>query len=163
MTDYTYVGQELEHFSRAKNWKSYFRSHIDPYLGDEVLEVGAGIGGTTRLLNRRMHRRWVCLEPDGQLAFRLREGQAVEPLGTADCQVVVGSLASQLHGQQFDSILYIDVLEHIEADREELQRASALLKPDGFLIVLSPSHQWLFTDFDRAVGHWRRYSRSTLA
>ena len=63
----------------------------------------------------------------------------------------------------FDSILYIDVLEHIEDDRGELSRAAALLRPRGFLVVLSPAHPRLFSEFDAAIGHHRRYTRSTLA
>jgi hypothetical protein len=69
---------------------------------------------------------------------------------------VVDSHADQLHGQQFDSIIYIDVLEHIDADRDELERAANALQPGGFLVVLAPSHQWLYTALDKALGHYRR-------
>jgi 2-polyprenyl-3-methyl-5-hydroxy-6-metoxy-1,4-benzoquinol methylase len=157
MSDYAYVGEELDLFSGATNWKAYFRSHLDRYLGDEVLEVGAGIGGTTQLLNQPKRKRWVCLEPDPRLATRLKAR-----LADSTCEIVVGSLAGELAGQQFDSILYVDVLEHIASDREELHRAAIHLRSNGFLIVLSPSHQWLYTEFDRAIGHCRRYTRATL-
>ena len=46
-TDFTYVGTELDLFARATNWKAYLRRQITPYLGQEVLEIGAGLGGTT--------------------------------------------------------------------------------------------------------------------
>jgi hypothetical protein len=161
MSDYAYVGGELDLFASAINWKTYFRSHLDPYLGDEVLEVGAGIGGTTQLLNQPKRKRWVCLEPDAALATRLKERLAADP-SAIHCQIVVGSLGRELPGQLFDSVIYIDVLEHIAADREELRRAASHLRSRGFLIVLSPSHQWLYTNFDRAIGHCRRYSRATL-
>ncbi len=65
-------------------------------------------------------------------------------------------------GQQFDTIIYIDVLEHIEDDRAELERAAALLRPGGHVIILSPAHQNLYTPFDKAIGHFRRYNRSML-
>ena len=68
---FTYVGSELDLFSEAKNWKSYFRDQLSPYLGEDVLEVGAGLGGTTRVLCRGDERHWVCLEPDASLAARL--------------------------------------------------------------------------------------------
>ena len=64
--------------------------------------------------------------------------------------------------ERFDTILYIDVLEHIERDREELEQATEFLNPDGHLIILAPAHQWLFSPFDTAVGHFRRYSRRSL-
>ena len=162
MTDpYHYVGAELDLFAAAVRWKAYFRRRIAPYLGNEVLEVGAGLGGTTHALCRGTESRWVCLEPDPQLAARLQQEQAAERL-PAVCEVVVGTLDDQLATDQFDSVLYMDVLEHIEADRAELNQAAQRVKPGGYLVVLSPAHQWLFSPFDRSIGHCRRYSRSTL-
>ncbi|MDE3201696.1 MAG: hypothetical protein KGN79_12330 [Acidobacteriota bacterium] len=54
------------------------------------------------------------------------------------------------------------MLEHIEHDRDELERAASHLKPDGRVIVLSPAHQSLYTPFDKAIGHFRRYNRASL-
>jgi 2-polyprenyl-3-methyl-5-hydroxy-6-metoxy-1,4-benzoquinol methylase len=161
MSDYAYAGKELDVFSRATNWKAYFRSHLDRYLGDEVLEVGAGIGSTTRLLHQRKRKRWVCLEPDPGLAARLKDRLVADSV-PARCEIVIGSLQDHLTKELFDSVIYIDVLEHIESDRDELQRAVRHLRPGGFLIVLSPAHQWLYTNFDREIGHYRRYSRAML-
>ena len=64
--------------------------------------------------------------------------------------------------QFFDSILYIDVLEHIRNDKKEVIKASQHLKANGNLVILGPAHQWLFTPFDAAIGHYRRYSKPTL-
>jgi hypothetical protein len=58
--------------------------------------------------------------------------------------------------------LYIDVLEHITDHKDELTRVAKHLLPGGRIIVLSPAHQWLFTPFDQAVGHVRRYNRASL-
>lgn len=158
---YTYVGSELELFAAAINWKSYVRRQISPYLGRDVLEVGAGRGGTTRVLCDGRADRWVCLEPDAALAGRL--------LATIDdgelpgcCRMRVGTLADLEAREEFDTILYMDVIEHIAEDRAELERAAARLRPGGHLIVLSPAHQWLFTPFDAAIGHYRRYAKRTL-
>src|SRR5262249_9818557 len=57
---------------------------------------------------------------------------------------------------------YIDVLEHIEDDRGEVARAAAHLVPGGRLVVLSPAHAWLYSDFDAAIGHFRRYDGKSL-
>jgi len=62
----------------------------------------------------------------------------------------------------YDTVLYIDVLEHIERDRDELERATKHLVPGGHLVVVAPAHQWLFSPFDAAIGHFRRYSRRSL-
>ncbi len=160
MTDYTYIGSELSLFAMARNWKSYFRSHLVPYLrGAEVLEVGAGIGANTRLLAGTGFQRWVCLEPDRQLAARLKAD-----LPAVDrTELVIGRLADLDSSRRFDAILYLDVLEHIPDDHAELGLATERLKTRGTLIVLAPAHQWLFTPFDEAVGHCRRYTKASLA
>ena len=157
-----YVGEELELFAEAENWKSYLAHLISPRLGARVLEVGAGLGATTRALCRRAHDQWVCLEPDARLAARCGALVASGEL-PAFCRVVAGTLADLPPAERFDSILYVDVLEHIPDDRAELAAAAAHLEAGGNLTVLSPAHQWLFTPFDAAIGHCRRYSRSALA
>jgi hypothetical protein len=58
----------------------------------------------------------------------------------------------------FDSILYIDVLEHIEEDRVELERAARRLRERGSIVVLSPAHPFLYSAFDKSIGHVRRYN-----
>ena len=158
---YHYVGDELDLFAAATRWKAYFRRQISPYLGARVLEVGAGLGGTTRALCRGTEARWVCLEPDPALASRLESERAAGRLPGA-CEIVVGTLDDQLADDRFDSVLYMDVLEHIDDDRAELIQASQRVAPGGYLVVLSPAHQWLFTPFDRSIGHCRRYSRGSL-
>lgn len=158
MTDFAYVGSELDLFAQAVTWKAYFRRHLLPYLHGDVLEVGAGIAATTRLLCDGTQSRWVCLEPDRSLVARMGEGEALPPV----CQVVTGTIIELPPAEQFDTILYVDVLEHIEDDRGELIQAVAHLKPGGVVVVLSPAWQWLFTPFDQAIGHYRRYSKATL-
>jgi SAM-dependent methyltransferase len=66
-------------------------------------------------------------------------------------------------GEMFDSIVCIDVLEHIENDAEEIGFAFRRLRPDGHLIVLSPAHQFLYSQFDAAVAHFRRYNKKSLS
>ena len=93
----------------------------------------------------------MCLEPDPLLTQQLAAK-------TKNAEVLCGTL-KDVHGSQFDTILYIDVLEHIEHDRQELEDAAKLLRPGGRVIVLAPAHQSLFTPFDAAIGHFRRYDR----
>lgn len=159
MTDFAYVGGELELFAGATTWKSYVRSHVRSFLSGDILEVGAGIGAATAAFNDGTPRRWVCLEPDRALAERIKAGLASK---LTNCEVVAGSLADLSPAERFDCILYMDVLEHIEADDAEVARAAAHLKRDGVLVILSPALPWLFTPFDAAIGHFRRYSKSSL-
>src|SRR6266481_6235923 len=125
MADFAYVGSELDLFAGATTWKSYVRSQLRSYLSGDILEVGAGIGAATATFNDGTQRRWVCLEPDRALAARIKPSLPPE---LTNCEVVVGTLADLGPKEQFDGILYMDVLEHIEADAAELQRAAAHLK-----------------------------------
>ena len=162
---FAYVGGELELFAKAANWKAYYGAQLRPFIGSKVLEVGAGIGATTRVLCRsEAMADWLCLEPDpamaGQIAAAI--GQGGLPAG---CRVEAGTVGDLLaRGQEgcYDSVIYIDVLEHIADDRAELAAAWRLLGPGGYLVVLSPAFSWLYTPFDKAVGHFRRYHRAGL-
>jgi 2-polyprenyl-3-methyl-5-hydroxy-6-metoxy-1,4-benzoquinol methylase len=160
-SEFHYVGEELDLFSQAKNWKSYWSSFILPFVGSEVLDVGAGTGATAKLLATSGQKRWLCLEPDPSLASRIEDTVRSGRL-PATCTVRVGTIQDLEVGQSFDTIIYADVLEHIADDRKELEMASARLRPGGHLIVLSPSIQWLYSPFDKALGHFRRYSKATL-
>jgi SAM-dependent methyltransferase len=159
---YHYVGGELDLFAKATNWKRYFSSKIARFVRGDVLEVGAGIGETTRHLCDGRQRSWVCLEPDPDLAERLESSLELDPLIPRPT-VEVGTLATIDADRRFDAILYIDVLEHIEDDHAELERANAHLNHGGAIVVLSPAFSMAFSELDRAFGHWRRYTRTSLA
>jgi SAM-dependent methyltransferase len=155
MSEFRYVGSELELFSAVHNWKSYWSGQIAPFVSGDVLEVGAGIGANTAYLSQAHSHRWVCLEPDPQLVEQLSANVG------ETCEVACGTVHT-LQGQEFDTILYIDVLEHIEDDRKELEAAAAILRTGGHVVVLAPAHQRLYTPFDEAIGHFRRYDHAML-
>ncbi len=150
---YQYAGFELAIFEKALHWKRYWSSLIAPYVSGHVLEVGAGIGANTEALTQLLHQSCTSLEPDAALAAQIR-------IRGPRHRKLIGTLADV--DESFDTILYIDVLEHIEDDRAELMQAAAHLKPGGHVIALSPAHAALYTSFDKAIGHFRRYSKESL-
>ena len=160
--DFEYIGDELELFRHAHNWKKYYGEMIKPFFGANVLEVGAGIGATTEFLFSADVRRWVCLEPDEKMAAviaaKIESGELPDR-----CEAVSLSVSGLSPDEKFDSILYIDVLEHIDDDTREIEAATRHLRAGGHLIVMSPAHQFLYTPFDRAIGHFRRYNKRTLS
>ena len=162
MNTNAYIGTELELFARATNWKRYFAGRIVPELGQRVLEVGAGLAETTRWLCDGSQTNWLCLEPDTALFAEIQS--RIDTGGLPACCSARNGTLSILDdpAAQFDSILYIDVLEHIENDRTELQHAARLLRAGGKIIVLAPAHNFLYTPFDRQIGHFRRYNRKQL-
>ncbi len=156
-----YVGTELDLFQGATNWKRYWSSRIRPYLGPRVLEVGAGLGANAPFLITPAQLKWHFLEPDLQLHAQI-EAKRAAGLLPAGCTTQAGSIDDVPSERQFDTILYIDVMEHIKADVVEFAKAAERLANGGHLVVLSPAHQALFSPFDATIGHHRRYSRTTL-
>lgn len=156
-----YIGDELSLFENAKNWKSYWSSFLLPYLKGDVLEVGAGLGGTTQVLTTQPVASWTCLEPDAALVEELKNKINSGLIGD-HTKVITGVLSDIEPDRLFDCIMYIDVIEHIEGDKAELENASQHLKPGGTLFVLVPAHQWLYSPFDKAIGHYRRYNKAML-
>lgn len=156
-----YVGCELEVFAHAIHWKKYWSSLIRTHVRGDVLEAGAGMGTNTPFLKSSQATSWTCLEPDPLLAAQMREKFAMI-VDLRDSNIQIGDTETVIGTAKFDAILYIDVLEHIPDDKAELQRASRLLRPRGSLVVLSPAYSWLYTPFDRAIGHLRRYRKKTL-
>lgn len=157
-----YIGNELELFKHAHNWKKYYAKFIEGYLKNDVLEVGAGIGETTYSLCDGTQNSWVCVEPDVQLTKELKIKKENGYLPSF-IEIITGTLDGMDSSRKFDAIIYIDVIEHIENDSEELKKAAYFLKPNGHLIILVPAHNYLFSKFDKSIGHYRRYDKDMLA
>lgn len=157
-----YIGNELELFKHAHNWKDYYAGFFRKLLKGDVLEVGAGIGETTHSLCDGTQRSWLCLEPDAELVKEIvqkkQSGYIPEFI-----EIITNTIDGIAPERKFDAIIYIDVIEHIEHDAEELQKAGGRLKPGGHLIVLVPAHNYLFSAFDKSIGHFRRYNKKMLA
>lgn len=157
---YSYEGGELPVFAEATTWKRYVAAEVAPFLRGRVLEVGAGLGWTTLALWRDSILSWTALEPDAGLADQAAARYATSSLTRVSVRTC--KLSDLGASECFDTILYIDVLEHILDDVGEMRRASAHLASGGHLVVLAPAHQWLYSPFDAAIGHHRRYSASML-
>jgi len=158
---FAYSGDELELFGNAINWKTYWSNFVRPFVGKTVLDVGAGIGSTAELFVATNIESWLCIDPDSShcdsIKHKINVGLLPDVISVKTC-TSIDLDASEV----FDTILYIDVLEHIEDDAKELNVAASLLSKGGHLIVISPAHQWLYSPFDEKIGHFRRYSKSSL-
>jgi len=163
MDNFKYSGTELDLFEHATNWKKYWSSKIANSIKGNVLEVGAGTGSNTLLLfsNKKVDK-WVSLEPDTILCnqAKSRIGSVTDSTKVEFLSCYTSALAPN---EKYNSILYIDVLEHIENDYDELLTASRHLHEDGTIIILSPAHNFLFSPFDKAIGHYRRYNKKSLS
>lgn len=154
-----YVGTELELFQHAKHWKRYWTSTVKFAVCGHVLDVGCGLGVNARYVCNDRITGYTFLEPDARLLARVQ--QYAPPTSTIAQHTIHGT-TKDLKGEQFDTLLYIDVLEHLEDAVGELQRARDLLRVGGHLIIVVPAFMFLYSPFDKAVGHYRRYDRRML-
>ena len=160
---FKYIGTELDLFASAINWKAYIRHEIGRYVKGHVLEVGAGVGETTKALIGRQNESWTCLEPDHELAERITSTLEKDACCKSNMpDIIVGDIDHPACNRKYDTILYIDVLEHIKEDETEIQKAAWKLNAKGCLIVLAPAHQFLYSAFDSMIGHYRRYNKKHL-
>jgi len=157
-----YQGTELELFADAVNWKTYWSKTLQHYVAGTVIEVGAGIGGSTKYICAHPGvDHCICLEPDPNFAAHL-SNMVVTGLLPNYCEIRCNILSDLPSNVQANAIFYTDVLEHIEKDEEEIAAAATHLTTGGRLIVLSPAFSWLYSPFDKSVGHHRRYSRKDV-
>jgi SAM-dependent methyltransferase len=158
-TEIIYESSDLEIFAKATNWKKYWADKLRPQISGQVVEVGAGVGTSTKYLCTQEYPHWLCLDPDPshvtQLTRLIESGEL-----PGFCEAKGGVLADLASDFRADTILYVDVLEHIEEDEGEIKLAASHLRPGGHIVVLSPAFRFLYSPFDKTVGHYRRYEKS---
>lgn len=124
-----------------------------------VLDLGCGSGALTAELLR------AGLDVTSQdVSARMVElcRAHLEALGLSGERVRVGGAADIPERHAFDAIIALDVIEHIEDDREALEQIRAALAPSGRLILTVPALSALYGPRDVEVGHYRRYDRAAL-
>jgi SAM-dependent methyltransferase len=145
--------------SIAVNYHRWIVDEFEPYLGRRVAEVGAGSGSVSRLLLEKRITNLVAFEPSRNM-YPLLEALL---RGDGRAKAVNDVFTAGAVGESFDSIVYINVLEHIEDDQMELATAREALRPGGRVLLFAPALSWLFSDLDRRIGHFRRYSKKSLS
>jgi SAM-dependent methyltransferase len=130
---------------------------IAPCLSGDILEVGCGTGTFTALMALAGHRvTAVDINPSYVEKAKTR-------LAAQDRVTVLAGDATQMSwSSRFDTVVLLDVLEHIEDDVGFLRRLAACLAPGGRLVVKVPAGEWLYSPLDSAIGHFRRYSKKSL-
>ena len=152
MKQIQYEGFELEHFDSAKNFRKYQYQLIKPYLKGTFLEVGAGSGGLVHFY-KNILKDITLTEPDQRL-FKILKKKFKKNKKKIE---VKNKLIKNLK-KKYDVIIYFDVLEHLKNDLNEVKEAKKKLKKNGYLIFSVPAFQIFYNDFDRKVGHFKRYN-----
>jgi SAM-dependent methyltransferase len=148
------MAESLDRMADAANYNEWLLRRAQPFLGSRVLDVGAGVGTLTELV--QPGRTVVAVEPDPEFVPLLRQRFA----GRSNVRVVEADAAAlDTIPESFDSVICFNVLEHISDDESALRHFRERLVPGGHLLLLVPAHQALFGAIDASVGHERRYSR----
>ena len=144
-----YPGKELEIFDKANIWRKYVYVLVKKFINETILEVGAGIGSfTNNYKNKFSNITLTELDPKNLLELKAKFKSA---------NIKITSKYTHQIEEKFNTILYMNVLEHIERDEEEIKIALSKLNINGHLIILVPAHNELYTKFDKEIGHFRRY------
>ncbi|MFL6374500.1 MAG: class I SAM-dependent methyltransferase [Pyrinomonadaceae bacterium] len=158
-----YEGKDLEAMDGADAYRAWILDLFKPYLGKRIVEVGAGIGSFSKLLLETSPEKLTLVEPSAMFD-RLRNQFGEEAPGTRVklYNQLFSDVAGEIRIQEPDSIIYINVLEHIEDDIGELGLVRETLAPKGRLFLFVPALPFLYSKLDRHIGHFRRYGRSEL-
>jgi SAM-dependent methyltransferase len=149
----------------ANKYHRWILDVFRPFLGKRIVEVGAGAGSFSKLLLETSPQRLDAIEPSVNLYPLLSKhlrNVDVGRVGHAHQGTLGDSLATIRKAGAPDSVIYVNVLEHIEDDVQELQTMHSLLQPGGHALIFAPAHPWLMGSMDRQLGHYRRYNQTSL-
>lgn len=155
-----YIGDDLEALAAMRRYQDWIVESFLPAIKGRTVEYGAGLGTFSAQFLPHVDRLDL-VEPSPTLIERLQ----FRFLGEKKVNIQEMSLESHVstsHGASFDTAIMINVLEHIADDAGALAGIRRLLVPGGHLLIFVPALEWLFSDLDRLVGHYRRYRLKNL-
>ena len=156
---FRYASSELDALASARNYYTSLMWYFAPHLGARVMEVGAGVGTFAQYLRAAPRvERLTLVEPAANNVPALRERFR----GDASVQVTCGYLDDAATPESQDTIVAVNVLEHVADDHAFLRTARETLVPGGTLLLFVPALQSIYGTLDTAFEHHRRYGRSQL-
>lgn len=159
---YTDAGHStLDALSFASSFNKWMADTILPYVGTTVLEIGAGMGNMSRHLNRR-RKAYIATDVSDEYAEVLRNKFRHRP--TLSVRMLDATREDDFRPftGQVDTVICLNVLEHIEDDAATLRYIRTMLQPGGRLILLVPNDPKAFGTVDKEIGHFRRYTPAHL-
>jgi glycosyltransferase involved in cell wall biosynthesis/SAM-dependent methyltransferase len=156
-----YGSQMLARLARAPRFNAWMADTIKPYCGQRVLEIGSGVGSLTRRLIPRT--KYVASDINPLYLQTLANLGADRPyMETAYCDVTDLSSFPRIDAE-YDTVICLNVIEHVDDDRTALLNINKVLAPSGRAIILVPQGMRNFGTLDHVLGHRRRYTRKSLA
>ena len=155
--------ETLEIMAAAPRFNAWMFEVVAPYIGRRVLEVGSGIGNLSEQILAGGRDRVILTDIDPWYRARLTERFGSRPEVRIEELVLPDSSAgSRFRGDRLDTVIALNVVEHIEDDVGALGSIREILAPGGRAVILVPALEALYGELDREVGHCRRYTRRTL-
>jgi len=151
--------ETLDDLSEAVHYNQWIYQMLRPYVGRRILEIGCGTGNLTGFLHRHGPVLAVDVHP-GYLRSAQKKLQGQKGITFRKVNLATGLAA--LRSYKADTLICVNVLEHLEDDGRVLAQCLRLLPPGGRLLLFVPAFQYLFGSMDVSYGHYRRYSLPDL-
>lgn len=160
ISDFEYESKDLEAMSSASKYHSWILSKFKKFLGKRVAEVGAGSGNFSKLLLGEPIEQLVTVEPSRNV-YNILSTNTAEDTRVKNYNAFFPDIGNK-YKNYFDSIIYIDVLEHVKDDLKELLCVKKSLRNGGYVCIFVPALPFLYSDHDKSIGHFRRYRKKQL-
>jgi len=159
-----YVGREnLETVANSKNFNNWMYEEIFPALKGDILEIGSGKGTYSKRIIRDFPESQITLtEIDLEYLKNLEKEFSLKNVKVSKLDLNNKDDFEKIGYEKFDTIFGLNVLEHVKDDEFALSQLYKMLKKNGNLVILVPTHKFLFNVIDEDVGHWRRYTKKEL-
>lgn len=170
MTDHSHEADPsglltLERFAHATRLNRWMFETIQPFCKGHVLEVGSGIGNLSKYFLEKNYKTTVSDLRDEYInILHGKFGTHPHLTGIKSIDLAVPDFENRFRDllQQFDTVVALNVVEHIKDDTAAISNCKKLLKPGGHLVILVPAFRRLYNTFDEELGHYRRYSTRSL-
>jgi SAM-dependent methyltransferase len=149
--------------SQRYNYNRWIYESIRNFIGNDILEVGAGIGNITDFILSKNRLNLIDINEDYTNYLKCKYANQDESRLNIFQANIEHIDASPLAHMTFDTIICLNILEHLENDARAVKNMSRLLRPKGKLIILVPALQSLYGSMDAVFGHYRRYEKKGLS
>jgi SAM-dependent methyltransferase len=155
--DRDFAHEVLKTFALTHNYNKWIVDRLKPFIGKNILEIGCGIGNLTRHLKGL--GRLSCLDTS---ELFLRHMEIDYPELDFYHYDISDSEVRSLKRKKFDTIICVNVMEHVRDDEDALRNMFHILEQGGRVLLVVPALQALFNTMDARLGHVRRYDKSIL-